>query len=241
MSEWSLPALFDSLNSDIRSKLTIVRNTFHHPGTKGDGSENAWLELFQTYLPARYQADKAHVVDSQGNFSEQIDIVIFDRQYSPFIFSYQGQKIIPVESVYAIFEAKQAANLTNIKYAQKKICTVRKLHRTSLPIPHAGGKYPPKPFTHILGGLLALESEWNPPLGEPLRDGLTSRIDDGILDIGCIAAHGYFYRDKNDSGFHINPSEKAATAFLFRLISEIQFSGTVPMIDVMAYAKWVED
>jgi hypothetical protein len=48
----------------------------------------------------------AHVVDRLGAFSEQIDVAVFDRQYSPFIFYYQGQTIIPAESVYAVFEAK---------------------------------------------------------------------------------------------------------------------------------------
>jgi hypothetical protein len=32
---------------------------------------------------------------------------------------------------------------------------------------------------------------------------------------------------------------KPATAFLFNLISQLQFSGTVPMIDVLAYAQWL--
>jgi hypothetical protein len=32
---------------------------------------------------------------------------------------------------------------------------------------------------------------------------------------------------------------KAATAFLFKLISQLQFSGTVPMIDVQAYGRWL--
>ncbi len=38
-------------------------------------------------------------------------MVVFDRQYSPFIFNYQNQTIIPAEGVYAVFEAKQAANV----------------------------------------------------------------------------------------------------------------------------------
>ena len=46
-------------------------------------------------LAPRYQAATAHVVDSEGNFSDQIDVVVFDRQYSPFIFTFEGQKIIP--------------------------------------------------------------------------------------------------------------------------------------------------
>ena len=106
----SLPRLLASLHDDIQTRLETVRKSFGHPGTKGDGSEHVWLDLLDTYLPKRYQAAKAHVVDSQGKFSQQIDVVVFDRQYSPFIFYYQGQTIIPAESVYAVFEAKQTVN-----------------------------------------------------------------------------------------------------------------------------------
>ncbi len=63
--------------------------------------------MLSTYLPHRYRADKAFVVDSKGVFSEQIDVVVYDRQYSSFIFQYEGQTIVPTESVYAVFEAKQ--------------------------------------------------------------------------------------------------------------------------------------
>lgn len=36
------------------------------------------------------------------------------------------------------------------------------------------------------------------------------------------------------------PHAKAATAFLFELIARLQASATVPMIDVRAYARWLE-
>ena len=157
MKDWSLSELLSGLHDDIHQRLATSRKAFAHPGTKGDASENVWLELLQQYLPQRYQAATAHVVDSQGNFSEQIDVVVFDRQYSPFIFHYEGQKIIPAESVYGVFEAKQAINATLVEYAQKKAASVRRLHRTSLPIPHAGGTYPPKSLVPIIGGILAFE------------------------------------------------------------------------------------
>jgi hypothetical protein len=155
VSEWSLSVLLAGLHDDIQRKLETVRQSFGHPGTKGDASEKVWLELLETYLPKRYQAATAHVVDSKGVFSDQIDAVVFDRQYSPFIFHYQGQTIIPAESVYAVFEAKQAINAAQVEYAQKKAASVRRLHRTSLPIPHAGGTYPPKPLIPIRRGQAA--------------------------------------------------------------------------------------
>src|SRR5882757_6436984 len=172
MSEWSLAVLLASLHEDIQQRLLTARKSFNHPGTKGDASENVWLDLFEKYLPKRYQAATAHIVDSLGNFSQQIDVVVFDRQYSPFIFNYEGQTIIPAESVYAVFEAKQTANAQLVAYAQEKVASVRRLHRTSLPIPYAKGVYPPKPLIPILGGILTFESEWSPCFGQPLQNAL---------------------------------------------------------------------
>lgn len=238
MSEWSLSQLLSSLHEDIQTRLSVARKSFQHPGVKGDASESVWIGLLEKYLPARYSVAKAHVVDSLGNFSDQIDLVVFDRQYSPFIFTYESQTIIPAESVYAVFEAKQTADAQLVKYAQTKVASVRRLHRTSLPIPHAGGTYPAKPLIPIFGGILTFESEWSPPMGNALETVLLNGTDDHQLDLGCIASHGHFVR-KADGSYEFVSENKPATAFLFKLISKLQFSGTVPMIDIDAYAEWL--
>jgi hypothetical protein len=238
MKKWSLSELLAGLHDDIESRLALARKTLVHPTTKGDASEEVWLEMLRTYLPQRYQAAKAHVVDSRGMFSEQIDVVVFDRQYSPFIFNFQGQTIIPAESIYAAFEAKQTINADEVGYAQGKVASVRCLHRTSLPIPHAGGTYPAKTPAHILGGLLTFESEWNPPLGKPLTDALAKGEPTGRLDLGCVAAHGTFGCDEKNR-CTIVPQGKPATTFLFELIARLQVTATVPMIDIRAYSKWL--
>lgn len=237
MSNWTLENILNGVNQDIQQRLEIVRKSLNHPGTKGDASEKVWLDLLKKYLPIRYQAEKAFVVDSNGVFSEQMDVVIFDRQYSPFIFNYEGAIIVPAESVYAVFEAKQTINAGFIEYAQEKVQSVRLLHRTSLPIPHAGGTYPPKPLIPIIGGILTFESDWNPALGKPLEDALT--LAKFNLNLGCIATHGYFFLDENLGEYSLISGSRPATSFLFKLISLLQFSGTVPMIDIMAYSRWI--
>ncbi len=130
MSDWSLATLLSGLHDDIQQKLAISRKSFAHPGTKGDASESVWLEMLQAYLPQRYQAASAHVVDSLGQFSDQIDIVVFDRQYSPFIFRYQGQTIVPAESVYGTFEANRRSMPSRSVTRSRKwhpfgVCTAR--------------------------------------------------------------------------------------------------------------------
>lgn len=237
MADWSLSKLLESLHVDIHTKLEIARKTLGHPVSKGDASEGIWLKFLQEYLPERYQAEKAFVVDSKGVFSDQMDVVIFDRQYSPFLFKYENQLIVPAESVYAVFEAKQSINLEMVGYAQKKIQSVRSLHQTSLPIPHAGGTYDPKPPIKILGGILTFESDWSPPMGTSLENALKSGTP--RLDIGCIAAHGYFSYSQERNDYEFYHGGKPAPGFLFKLISELQLAGTVPMIDILAYAQWL--
>ncbi len=239
MNDWSLAKLLAGLHDDIEGRLSIARNAMGHPVAKGDASEEVWLDLLKTYLPQRYQAAKAFVVDSTGAFSEQIDVLVFDRQYSPFIFRYNGQSIVPAESVYAAFEAKQTINASLVKYAQDKVASVRRLHRTSLPIPHAGGEYPAKVPRDILGGFLSFDSDWSPPLGVSLIDALRGSTLESRLDLGCVAAHGIFWRGV-DNFFSVQPEGKPATAFLFELIARLQSVATVPMIDIRAYAKWLE-
>src|SRR3546814_1043708 len=83
-SEWSLAALFADFHEKIQSELATARK-LGHPTDKGDASEQVWIDVLTHYLPRRYEARKGFVVDSRGVFSQQIDVIIHDRQYSPFV------------------------------------------------------------------------------------------------------------------------------------------------------------
>ena len=237
---WDLKQVLSRLHSDIEQRLEAVRATMGHTVAKGDASEGVWLELFNKYLPKRYQAIRAYVVDSKGTFSQKIDIVIREMQYSPFIFNYEHQLVVPAESVYAVFEAKQSIDAEEIEYAKTKAASVRALHRTSLPIPTASGIVPARPLWPITAGILTFESEWSPALGDPLKNALAT--DDPLqqLDLGCVAARGMFSRN-DDGTYTVTDGGKPATAFLFNLIARLQAKATVPMIDVAAYADWLAD
>ncbi|MPR09190.1 DUF6602 domain-containing protein [Microvirga tunisiensis] len=240
MTEWNLANILRGLHTEIHRKLEHSRELFGHPVLKGDASENVWIELLGSYLPKRYSVSRATVVDSNGQFSQQIDVVVFDRQYTPFILTYQNQTVIPAEGVYAVFEAKQTIDTKNVAYAQEKAASVRGLHRTSLPVPHVSGVAKPKEPPRILAGLLTFESSWKDPFGPPLSQALASGDAGGTLDLGCVAAHGHFSRCE-DGSYALTPEGKPATAFLFELIARLQASATVPMIDMRAYAKWLAD
>jgi hypothetical protein len=239
VKDWSLSEVLISMHYEVEGELARARTVLQHPSTKGDASQAVWVDLFRKYLPRRYACASVHVADSVGRFSDQIDVAIYDRQYSPFILSFKGQQIVPAESVYAVFEAKQTVNNGLIKYAKKKAASVRRLTRTSLPIPTAGGMLAAKEPKQIIAGVLALDSDWRPPLGKSFRNALDAKVDSNILDIGCIATHGWFARSGND--YKIHSGDNAVSRFIFELIAQLQTVATVPMIDVRAYARWLDE
>jgi hypothetical protein len=238
VSGWNLPTLLDTLHTQVESELSAARQAIGHPTEKGDASEETWIALLNKHLPRRYEARKAHIVDSKGQFSEQIDVVVHDRQYSPLVFTFKDSHIVPAESVYAVFEAKQELTADYVAYAQKKAASVRNLYRTSLPVPTVDGTKPGKEPGWIIGGILTLTCTWQPPLDATLRGHLDKDIGQGRLDLGCVADAGLFTFDAK-AGYSLQPASKSATRFLFELIAQLQAMATVPMIDIREYAKHI--
>jgi hypothetical protein len=235
---WSLPQLMQGLHVRVAQDLKIARETLAHPVAKGDGSEAVWISLFKKYLPQRYEAKKATIVDSLGKFSDQIDVVLFDRQYTPLIFQHENEVVVPIEAVYAVFESKQEINARNVRYAQRKVATVRQLRRTSAEVQTIDGKRMAVP-QHILGGFLAFENGWKEPLEKRLYKALSEDQADGRLDLGCIAAYGTFGCEGADC-LSAAQHERATTCFLLEIITRLQGIGTAPAIDMAAYAKWLD-
>jgi hypothetical protein len=221
------------------AKLSLSRRTLTHPGTIGDFSELEWLTLLSAYLPKRYDVDKGFVVDARGAVSDQIDIIIFDRHYTPFVFHQNGAKYIPAEAVYAIVECKQSITLENIRYAAKKARSVRSLKRTSSPIVHAGGTLEPKKLHNILAGLVCV-------------DGVISAGSKRYLDhlkppeaLNYICSLGGIYCQLSDfdlwnknnppHSYMLTESKLSLVGFVMTLIGDLQGIGSVPAIDIKQY------
>ena len=193
------------------------------------------------FLPTRYAVDKAFVVDSCGHQSLQLDVVVYDRHFTPLFWEMGGALFLPAESVYAVFEAKQELNLGYLREAGEKVASVRRLHRTNGPIVHAGGTVDkPKPPPRVLGGLLAGRSSWNPPFGQSLREGLDNLAEDERIDLGCGLEHGGFELPESAKAVSDLVSAGADVGLAFvamRLRARLQQMGSVPAMNIDAYTS----
>jgi len=236
----TLKELFLGLQEQLAARLRSGRKNIQHPGALGGATERGWINMLGDYLPSRYRVDKAFVLDSRGQVSDEIDVVVYDRQYSPLLFRQDGVLYVPAESVYAVLEVKQELNREHVLYSGKKAASVRQLHRTSTPIVHAGGTFPSKPPFDILAGIVALDSAWKCPLGRGLASALASLADIERINLGCALNQGSFtvyYHEKTKPMIHTSPSEEALITFLIALLTHLQKLGTVPALDLSAYAR----
>jgi hypothetical protein len=244
-----MPRRRDSGQLDLREFFLCVQyemlaqlsvgGLFEHASTAGAATERHWIDLFNRYLPQRYRTTPAFVVDSTGRRSRQIDIAIFDNLYSPLMFPHSSGLHIPAESVYAIFEVKQTVTRQWIREASEKAASVRRMHRTSVPI-IAGGKsrtaIRPAP---ILAGILGSTSIWSPETFEP---NLVSALEDlpkrDRLDLGCALEHGSFEQIKK--GIKVSTPNESLIFFMLRLLDRLRQMGTAPAADLMKYGQTLD-
>ena len=256
-----LRELFNGLQTQMLASLNVDRVFIEHPGSKGDATEQRWIDFLGTYLPDRYKVDKAIVIDSTGNVSEQMDIVIYDAIYTPFIFNQDGFMYIPAESVYAVFEVKQDVK-GYIGYAAQKVESVRRLKRTSVEMVNSGRRTSARPLTKILGGILTTTSSYSGT--ETVSKQLKELKGYQTLDLGCLCDTGSFhvdYKETRPDGIdqtknefieqvyesrEVNEiifSDKKVSLFTFflQLVSYLKSIGTVPAIDINAYLNAIDE
>lgn len=270
MNKINIKDLFAGLQNQMNAQLNTNREFIVHPGSKGDALENTWIEWLRKYLPNRYSVDKAIVIDAEGNTSDQIDVVIYDNWFTPFMFTQNGFHYIPAEGVYAVFEVKpdiqgNVGSDTYIKYAAKKIESVRKLKRSSTNIIDCGIVRNPRPLTKIVGGILCSSNSFTPKNNNTLEGHIKDLSDMQGIDIGCIADYGSFYVDydgeedlklktkeyyqerfekyyknRKIKSVEFSKPENSLITFFLQLTRYLQQAiGTVPAIDLQAYLSSV--
>ena len=225
----NIQKLFSALDEEMRLKLSSKIDEIYHPTAKGDESELNWIGLLRTYLPERYKVDSGFVVDHEGTISEQIDIIVYDRHFTPFIFRGENVVYIPAEGVYAVFEVKPHFDKTNYDYAIKKLKSVKELKRTSASFAHILGR-DTKELFDIIGGILTKENK-----GKKCFNGIKTDSELLIilsLDCGIKIINGETM-EKQDN-------EPILAFFLLKLIEKLRGLGSVPALDVDKYLKKIK-
>lgn len=96
---------YQSLEQSIVRQLSIKVDNHHL--TAGHNREKIWLDLFRQIIPMKFAIRQGvFLIDSQGRVSKEVDIAVFDEQYTPYIFNYGNIHFIPIEAVAVVIQCK---------------------------------------------------------------------------------------------------------------------------------------
>ena len=87
--------------SYLNKKLAIeTRNALCH---SRDAARDLWLSFLRNIIPMKFSIDKNVIImDSKGKQSEELDLVVYDEQYIPYVFQYHSVKYVPIEAVSVV-------------------------------------------------------------------------------------------------------------------------------------------
>lgn len=235
----------------LSAELEIPLEFTSHPTTIGDASEANWVGMLKAFLPGRYEVGPVFALDATGSQSEQIDLAIYDRQYSPLWFKTGSSLIVPVESIYCVLEVKQELSASTLAYAANKVASVRALKRTSAKIVDIYGTQPgPRPDVRpILGGVVALRSVWKGGLDSASgKNNITKHVGAAHLDLGIALTDTSFDHTPETAnlelltpGMQFSREGTQLIFFVMHLFRRLQTIGSAMAVDLDIYERALAD
>ena len=125
--------LYRTVLSTAQQKMSTaiaqIRNSIPHTGEIGDLVERVFRNQLLDILPDKVGVSNGFVVDSTGEVSRQMDIILYDRENTPRIFTSAGAQMFPVESTYACGEIKTDMDSTQLHDSFNKCLSYKRLSR----------------------------------------------------------------------------------------------------------------
>ena len=228
---------FAAEQNALKSRLELANRSITHCGELGAVNEQSFIDFLRQNLPHRYAVNSAIVINSKGQSSDQIDIVIHDRFYSPTLLSQNKRAFVPIESVYAVFEVKPTINKGNLEYAAEKASSVRKLFQRTGDFKAIDG-VKKSPSLVLISGLIAIDVEWKEGVeSSAFTEIMKTLVSEKKIDCG-VAVTGEYFNYFSDSGkVTIKRGDNSLAFFIFGLLKQFQLMGNAPAVDWNGYIE----
>lgn len=120
--------LIASISKRLQARVELS-GVYAHPSGVGDDREYAMMDVLREVLPQRYGADKGRLFDAVGAISNELDIIIYEKDELFLGLDVGGRKLIPIESVYGVIEVKSRLDKDNYTAAISTLRSIEHLRR----------------------------------------------------------------------------------------------------------------
>ncbi len=141
--------------SKVLSAKSLALETVHHDGDRGVEREDLLSELLSPLLPEKIGIGRGEIRATNGHWSKQEDLILYDKLNCPRLFVGSRSQIFPIESVATIIKVKSTLGTKEIKDATKNISKAKMLSKSGMSTHVAPGSISFGQPTPILGCLFA--------------------------------------------------------------------------------------
>ncbi|MCI6265330.1 MAG: hypothetical protein MR598_00600 [Erysipelotrichaceae bacterium] len=134
-----LKDIFDNLEQSLYSDMNI---RIQHNLEDGKYREYLVKNVLTKVIPSKYSITNGFIIDSNNNISQEMDIIIYDKNYVPPFFE-ETYTVVPIEAVIAIIQVKTTLTKQALQDSIDNLNSINKLESKT------GGK-----IISATGGLL---------------------------------------------------------------------------------------
>ena len=128
-NNFMIEQMFSKFKDRVKANNIIIDD---HEGMKGDENEVILKDFLEYFIPPKYTIEQnKKLIDQNGNVSAQTDLILWNSQEMPRIFS-ENDKFFHCECISMCFEVKTTLNKETLKDSIIKAYKVKKLKYTEI-------------------------------------------------------------------------------------------------------------
>jgi hypothetical protein len=208
-----LAEIMSQAAQEMTLSLAKIRTAMSHNLSKGEAAEETVRRFFRRYLPHSLGVTSGQVVDSTGQRSRQLDVIIYDLARTPILFTSDedGHQLVPVEGVIAVVEVKSQVQPSDMESVVTNMLSVKRLSKSAY-VPQGmiqetmrvhGREWDYFPTLYFL---FAYESGDLVGINRALAQQLTGLPEHERVDMACLLSKGVLINATTGGTFDAVPS-----------------------------------
>ncbi|MBL4963936.1 DUF6602 domain-containing protein [Bacillus halotolerans] len=126
----SVDFYFKEIAAEIKRESDRVKFGYStHALSSGENREDIVRDFLRNYIPKAFGVATGLILSSDGEFSNQADLVIFDQLYNNPLYPNSTNKLWLAESIYSLIEVKTHLNPNSLSDSIEKCKKFKKIKR----------------------------------------------------------------------------------------------------------------
>jgi hypothetical protein len=117
----------------LQAEVLSFNQLVNHRGEQGRENEQSLSRILERLIPQKYGVGTGLVIDRNGEYSRQMDIVVYDNSDEPTLMAQTNQVLFPIENVMLCIEVKTTIDKDEIDNAYEKMHSLIRLETNNQP------------------------------------------------------------------------------------------------------------